>query len=130
MSQNMVSGSIVVAPPKDTRWGEPYELSLGDLCIWVGKQTEYSPLSRRVIYQVIDKEDAATSSWSKHVYKLAPAFDLENPIGTSVEPVSHNGTRDMKRLSLLDIATIRLHYDNFIKQWARHAGQCDPDDVR
>lgn len=99
--------------------------------MWNGKEgNNFTSIARRVIYRVIEKEPAGTSSLSKHCYGLAAVFDFENPVGMQMSTVKHNGTRDMKRLSLIDLATIRLHYDNFIKEWAKHAyDKTEPGDV-
>ena len=106
------------------------ELQIGDLCIWNGKQTEYSTLQRRVIYQVVGKQAAPDDAWNKFVYQYRIAFDIENPLGSTSGYITYNGSREMKKLDLLDVATIRLHYDHFIKEWAIAQGQPSPDDVR
>lgn len=136
MHVGMVTGTLgPVLPPtppaaKQTRWGEPFELDVGDLCIWTGKPTEHAMMFRRVIYQVVEKTPATGASYSKNNYSFIVAFDFENPLGKSMVPVNHMGTREMKKLSLLDLATLRLHYDSFITDWARRMGERDPNDVR
>ncbi len=106
------------------------ELQVGDLCIWNGKQTEYSVLNRRVIYQVVGKQASSEESWNRFVYQYRIAFDIENPVGSTSGLITYNGSREMKKLGLLDVATIRLHYDAFIKDWAIAQGQPSPDEVR
>lgn len=108
-------------------------MEVGDLVMWMGKPTEYSQFHRRVVYQVIEKEPAKESTYSSNNYRLRVAFDFENPMGTDMNSVSHLGTRDFKRLALLDVGVLRLLFDNFIREWS--ASQNDvvpsvgPDDV-
>lgn len=108
------------------------ELNIGDLCVFTGKQSEYSLLHRRVIYRVVEKETRPDNELlsTRFTYRFQVAFDLENPTGTVLTTTGKMGVHDMKRLSLLDVATIRLHYDHFIKEWARTMGEANPDDVR
>lgn len=105
------------------------ELAVGDLCMWMGKPSEYSGLSRRVIYQCVEKKRRDEPS-KELVYRYRVAFDFENPMGSSLDLTNLTSSRDMKRMSLLDVATLRLHFDCFIKEWAQAQGAGDPDDVR
>jgi len=97
------------------------ELSLGELIVWTGKPTEYSQFFRRVIYEVVGKECVKDASWATHVYKLRPAYDIENPTGTDMTTFTYMGTRELKRLTLVDVGIMRLAFDNFIKQWSNDA---------
>lgn len=96
---------------------ERWELSVGDVCLFVGDE-KYSSLHRRIIYQVVAKEDAPGSSYSHHSYRYRVAFDFENPTGSSTDITSALGTRGIKKLDLIDLGTLRLHYDNFLRWWA------------
>jgi hypothetical protein len=126
----MVSGSLGPSPATLTTFnGSPIagalstrepELSVGDLILWTGKQTEYSSMRNRVIYQVTARETTAGSSYSH--YRFRPVFDFENPMGTDL---TVNGTmtiREMKRLTLLDLGVLRLMFDHFVREWARSQG--------
>jgi hypothetical protein len=108
---------------------ERWQLEVGDLCIFVGDSDIYKQMRHRVIYQVVSKEEAASSSYSYNRYGLRIAFDIESPSGSSTEVItSHLGTKNMKKLSLLDLATTRLHFDDFIRWWAKTQGMEDTGD--
>lgn len=106
-------------------------LDIGDLCIWTGNQSEHSTYKNRLIYRCVEKRDNESTDGSTYTsYRFVIAFDLSNPIGVHMDPVGFGSIREMKKLTLLDVATIRLHYDNFIREWAKQQGMPDPDDVR
>jgi hypothetical protein len=92
----------------------------------MGKVTEYATLHRRVVYQVVGKENTnPVTSFATHRYMFRVAFDFENPMGTNLDAVAYMGTRDLKRIELLDLGTIRLHFDNFLREWALKMGHGD-----
>lgn len=97
--------------------------------MFVGSTDIFKSMHRHVIYQVVDKGIAEGSSTSNHKYTLRIAFDMENPTGSHTpEPSSIYGTRSLKKLSLLDLATTRLHFDDFIRWWAKTQGMEDTGD--
>ena len=108
---------------------EIVDLHVGDLAVWTGKPNEYAPLSRRVIYQVIERKEPPEGSYYVQ-YRFRAVFDIENPIGTVVESTSFMTSREMKKLSLLDLGSLRLHFDNFIREWAKQVCGANIDDVR
>ncbi len=108
---------------------EPLDLYVKDLVLWTGKPTEYASMSRRVVYQVVERKDPADSTMYVQ-YRFRAVFDFENPVGTLVDPTGWMTAREMKKLSLLDLATLRLHFDNFIREWAKSVGEGNIDDVR
>lgn len=89
----------------------------------------FTSMSKRVIYQVIEKNVTDNGSLSTFNFQFRTAFDFENPTGTDLNTVSRNGTRDMRRLDLVDLGTLRLHFDRFIEAWAKKFSE-DDDDVR
>lgn len=105
-----------------------WELQVGDLAVYVG-DSQYSSLKSRIIYQVVDKETGSDVSYATWRYRYRIAFDFENPTGTSTDTTPAMGVRGMKRVSLLDLATLRLHYDTFIQEYARYKGMEHHDDV-
>lgn len=97
--------------------------------MYTGKPTEYTSFHKRCIYQVIAKKDEHDSDYmSKYHFRLA--FDFENPMGSPLDTVSFSTTREMKKVTLLDLATLRLHFDNFIREWTKQMGEADIDAVR
>ena len=107
------------------------DLEVGDLCLWTGTQSEHSTYKNRIIYRCVEKRQNENSDGGTYVsYRFVVAFDISNPLGQQLDPIGFGGVREMKRLTLLDVCTIRLHYDNFIKEWAREMGAANPDDVR
>lgn len=107
------------------------ELEVGDLCMWTGKQNEHSTYKNRVIYRCVEKRLNENSDGTTYIsQRFIVAFDLENPMGQQLDPIGFGSARDMKRLSLLDVCTMRLHFDNFIREWAKVNGMGNPDDVR
>lgn len=100
------------------------KLNVGDIVMWTGKVTEYSPFQRRLIYQVVQViPAAATDIHQEPKYRLRPAYDIENPVGAVVEAASFTiSSNHLKNLSLLDMGIIRLTFDNFIKEWAKSKG--------
>lgn len=97
-------------------------LEVGDLVLWVGKPSEYATFHRRLVYQIVEivhlENSAATCS-----YRLRPAFDIENPIGCTVETTGYPVmSAYLKKLTLLDVGIIRLKFDSFIKEWAKNLG--------
>lgn len=108
----------------------PDNLCVGDLVMWTGKSTEYATFHRRIIYVVAEIMHPEDPSRTRS-FKLRPAFDIESPIGTVIETTGYPVLSSyLKKLSLLDVASIRLHYDNFIKEWAKSQGLASPDEVR
>ena len=103
---------------------------MGDLVMWTGRPNEYSTLRRGVIYKCIEAKETPESHWSRRQYRFGIAFDIEDPVGTPMGQTGFMGSHEMKRLSLLDVATIRLHLDAFIRSWARSMESVDIDDVR
>jgi hypothetical protein len=103
---------------------EKWELAVGDLCVFVGDE-KYSSLHRRTVYQVVSKVADQTASYSNNTYGYRVAFDFENPTGSSTDVIQGLGTRGMRKISLLDLATLRLHLDAFIKDFARYRGMED-----
>lgn len=113
------------------RWIQPITLNVGDLVVYVGKQNEYTSMNKRVIYRVVEKEQQDEKNTSPFLYKFSVAFDIENPLGQAIEPtISLYSLRDLRRLELLDLATLRLHFDHFIRTWAKQMGEVSPDEVR
>lgn len=108
---------------------KPQELQVGDLVLWTGKPSEYSSFSRRIVYQVVERKEPEKDSHYV-TYRFRAAFDFENPMGTLCDVTGFSTSREMKRLSLLDLATLRLHFDNFIREWAKQVGEANIDDVR
>lgn len=122
MSGNASTGLVARKPPVED------ELQVGDLVMYVGKVTEHMPLHRRCIYKVVRKrhpEDA------QHVatYHFRPVFDFENPLGQSLDMIGWSTLRDLRKLSLVDLGTLRLHFDNFIREWARQVGHDNADEA-
>jgi hypothetical protein len=114
---------------EEWKWGERYQLQLGDLCMFVGMTDVYKQMHRHVVYQVVAKERADSTSLSHNRYTLRIAFDLENPSGSHTpEPTTIYGTKSLKKISLLDLATMRLHFDDFIRWWAKTQGREDTGD--
>lgn len=107
----------------------PPELFVGDLVMYTGKVTEHSSFRRGSIYQVIKKKEPTDPEYAA-TYHFRLVFDMENPMGSPLDTVGFSTTREMKKLSLLDLATIRLHFDNFIREWAKAVGEADVDEVR
>lgn len=94
------------------------ELHVGELIMYVGNP-EHSTLKPRVIYQVVKKEaNDSKFSGTPFFYRLRPAFDIQNPTGTELETTSNLSVRGMRRLSLVDVGTLRMLLDEFIKQWS------------
>ena len=87
-------------------------------------------MKQRIIYQVAEKKSAPDGYGTPWQYRFRIAFDLEHPMGVNLDMVGFMTLREMRRLTLLDLATLRLHFDNFIREWARMMGEPDPDDVR
>jgi hypothetical protein len=102
---------------------EGWELSVGDLCLFTGDE-KFSSLKSRLVYQVVSKEDATmVSGYPQHRYRYRVAFDLENPSGTSTDTsITFSSTRGMKKITLLDLGTLRLHLDEFVRWYARYKG--------
>jgi hypothetical protein len=117
-------GTIVARP--GTRLAPPIELVPGDLTFFVGKQTEHSALQRRVIYQVTSIE-AHDGTLTRNL-TLQPVFDFENPIGTELKTVTWCSESLLKKLNLLDIATLRLYLDNFLRAYAKRVGEPEQSD--
>lgn len=116
--------------PLKPRWTIPLELNLGDVVMYVG-DVKYAILQRRVIYRVVDKEQQPENATYPYMYKFCAAFDIENPLGQTVESSCQmSSLKDFRKLGLLDLATLRLHFDAFIKEWAHQMGQPNPDEVR
>lgn len=126
----MPSSSIAYAQVNKTqRYVESVDLQVSDLVMWTGRVTEFSTMSRRVVYRVVERKDPTDES-NYVQYRFSPAFDLESPIGSSLDVTPWMTAREMKRLGLLDLGTMRLHFDNFIREWAKRAGEPDVDEVR
>lgn len=107
------------------------ELDVGDLCMWSGRQSEHTTYRNRVIYRCVEKrlqDHGDGTTYFSH--RFVVAFDLENPMGQPMDTIGFGSAREMKRLSLLDICTLRLHLDNFVREWAKSQGMGNPDDVR
>lgn len=107
-------------------------LDVGDLVMWCGKQTEGSMLRQRVIYLVTAKtetnvETVIPTGYPSYRYYLRPAFDFERPTGQDMSQVSWS-SHDLKLISLLDLCTMRLHFDSFIRWWAKTQGLEDTGD--
>lgn len=97
------------------------ELQVGDLVMWTGKETEHSSLKRRLIYQVVSKKLEGTPPHENWRHQLRVAFDFEQPSGTNLQTISWSSW-ELKKLSLLDLGTLRIHFDTFIKWWAETQG--------
>jgi hypothetical protein len=96
------------------------------MALFVGDEKSHT-LKNRVIYQVVGKEEAPHSTYSHHTYRYRVAFDLANPLGTSLDDTHTGlGTRGMKKLSLVDVGTLRLRLDSFLKEWARWLSDEEP----
>jgi hypothetical protein len=78
---------------------------------------------------VISKKSPEDTTYISQ-YQFQVAFDFSNPVGVPIDSFGFSTTRELKRLSLLDVCTLRLHFDNFIREWARLNGEANPDDVR
>lgn len=100
---------------------ELIELNVGDLVLWVGKQTEYTFLNRRTLYQVVERREPEKPERIVQ-YRFRAVYDIENPIGTAVDATPFISSRDTKRIDLLDLGVLRLTFDTFIKEWARSRG--------
>jgi len=110
---------------------KPLELEVGDLVFYTGKVTEYTQFKHRIIYRCIEKKYSGEGENSYLSYKYVAAFDFENPLGVGLASIGgFSNISDFKKLSLLDVCTLRLHFDNFIREWAKDMGKADPDDVR
>lgn len=108
-------------------------LNVGDLVIAAAGSDFIATPKKRVIYQVIDvippAEDETDALKLYNKYKLRTAFDIESPVGTAIECFTVS-SHSLRKLTLLDVATIRLHFDQFIREWAKSQGAIDVDDVR
>jgi len=100
---------------------ESCELQLGDLCVYT-VDDKLSQLKNHVIYQVVKKDALESTSYANHRYAFRAAFDVTSPVGDSIDSFVVLGTRGLRRLTLLDLCTIRLHLDDFIRQYARECG--------
>jgi len=100
---------------------ETWELQVGDLCIFTGDE-KFSLLRHHLIYQVSQKEVNVGSTYSIHRYSYRVAFDVTNPTGSSVDETTALGTRGLRKITLLDLCTVRLHFDDFIRQYAQQCG--------
>lgn len=107
---------------------ETWQMQVGDLCMFIGDE-KHSQLHNRIVYQVVEKKEALASSFSHHEYRYRVAFDIQNPVGVHVDTVSAYGTRGMRKLGLVDVGTVRLHLDNFLREWARSMGVDGSDDA-
>lgn len=103
---------------------DPIDLNPGDLCVYIGN-VEFSQLVPRVIYRVTKKEPStwggtgeALSRWH---FTFEPAFDMFSTSHTentrSVR--SKNGTRGIKKLTVLEMGALRRAFDEFLTFWAR-----------
>jgi hypothetical protein len=100
----------------------PWELTLWDLCMFVGDE-KISVLKPRIVYQVVERTAEVSPTYSSVRYRYRVAFDPENPTGTSADTtISFSGTRNMKKLTLLDLGILRLSLDTFIREYAKHLG--------
>lgn len=107
-----------------------FELYVGDLVMWDGKPHEHCYFRHGMIYRVVNKiPPDGTMTYSIARYKFVPVFDFTNPVGQSLDSFEYSTTRNLKRLSLLDLGTLRLHFDNFIREWAKQEGM-DVDDTQ
>ncbi len=108
-------------------------LIVGDLVIGAAGSDYIAALKKRVIYQVVEvippADDETDEIKKYHKYKLRTAFDIESPVGTAIECFTVS-SHSLRKLTLLDVATIRLHFDQFIREWAKSQGAIDIDDVR
>lgn len=118
----VLTSSSLHPGPLPATWGEPYELAMGDMVMFTGNP-EHSSLHHRVVYRVAGKEPASSTSLSNHMYRFQVVFDFENPMGRDLHVATKLGTRGIKRLSLLDLATLRMRLDEFIKEWAASLGE-------
>ena len=110
---------------------DPYELEVGDLCTYLGKQ-KHSRLRNRVIYRVIGKErtrENGDNHWlSMWHYTFERAFDPfpltndrhedDTEVETSL-PVSKNGTRYVMKLDIMQLCLLRNQFDLFISDEAK-----------
>lgn len=119
-----------VPHPLKPKWTQPTELNVGDIVLYVGDM-KYAILQRRVVYRVTEKEQQPENASYPFSYRFTAAFDLENPLGQVIEPSCQmSSLKDFRKLGLLDLATLRLHFDAFIREWAKQMGQPNPDEVR
>ena len=98
------------------------ELQVGDLVVWTGKERQYAMLQHGIIYRVIEKKEAENGDPAAATYRLGAAFEFCSPIGSSVDVTGLHGSRELKKLGLLDLGIIRLAFDNFIREWAGEQG--------
>lgn len=103
------------------------ELFHNDLVMYVGNP-DHSVLKPRIVYRVIDKELSEPTATSKATlfYRLQIAFDVEHPMGSTLEPTPKVSVRGLKRMSLLDLGTVRMLFDEFIKAWSRSVNEVPP----
>ncbi len=84
----------------------------------VGKPERYDVMRSGIIYKCIEAKCSGTD-WRYMQYRFLPVFSMENPIGIPLEATSWQPSRDLKRISLLDLGMMRLAFDSFIKEWAK-----------
>lgn len=99
---------------------EPWEMEVGDLCMFVGNGDVYREMTHRIIYQVVMKVPSLHSSYSRNSYHLAIAFDFDGT-GSSCprQTVTHLGTIGMKKLGVLELGLLRMQFDSFIECWLK-----------
>lgn len=99
------------------------KLEVGDLVMWDGKPSEHCTFRHGMIYRVVGKQPPdEKSTYDITRYRFITVFDFARPVGQPVDSFEFSTTRDLKRLSLLDLGTLRLHFDNFIREWAKQEG--------
>lgn len=99
------------------------ELEIGDLVMWDGKPHEHCSFRHGVIYKVVAKRGAdETSNLGVARYHFRAVYEFNRPIGQDVGSFEFSTTRDLKKLTLLDLGTMRLYLDNFIREWAKQEG--------
>lgn len=111
----MIQGKFQPRPEPD--------LHVGDLVMWDGKPSEHGSFRHGIIYRVVGRtEPGEKTTYDIPRYQFLPVFDFSRPMGTAVESFDFSTIRDLKKLNLLDLGTLRLHYDNFIREWAKSCG--------
>jgi len=105
---------------------DPIDLNVGDLCVYIGNiDFDFCSLSPRVIYRVTNKEPSGNDGTflSRWRFTFEAAFDMfpdshcnENWRGTQL---TKNGSRNVRKLTLLDLGRLRQEFDGFLSAWAR-----------
>lgn len=113
----------LVIPPRKAAVPRPdIALEIGDLVLWDGKPHEHSSFKHGVIYKVVGKQEAGESNLNLARYHFRVVYEFNRPVGQEVASFEFSTTRDLKKLSLLDLGTLRLYLDNFIREWAKEEG--------